>query len=158
MPQPNDSEAAVHAQLILADFAQVTDGKLTIVGGGWDRTGPKPSPSGIGLLLKVPWEETNRRHDVSLRLLDSDGAPVLDPKGNPIGMANHFEVGRPAGLAAGAHQTVCMAMNISPLPLTPGSRYEWVLSVDDRTREEWRAPFLVRSSPSPSGGSATRTT
>ena len=71
----------MHAQLILADFAQVAGGKLTLVGAGWDRTGPTPTPTGIGILLKVPWEATNRRHEVSVRLLDSDGAPVLDPKG-----------------------------------------------------------------------------
>lgn len=67
--------------LILADFAQVADGKLTVVGAGWDKIGPKPSPSGIGLLLKVPWEETNQRHKVDLSLVDSDGGPVLDAKG-----------------------------------------------------------------------------
>lgn len=137
----------MQAQLILADFAQVADNKLTIVGGGWDRTGPKPTPSAIGLLIKVPWEETNQRHEVSLRLVDSDGGAVVDPKGNPIGLANTFEVGRPPGLAAGAHQNVCMAMNVGPLPLKPGNRYEWVLSIDSRTEEDWRVPFLVREEP-----------
>ena len=27
--------------MLLADFAQVSDGKLTIVGGGWSLTGPE---------------------------------------------------------------------------------------------------------------------
>ena len=134
----------MQAQLILADFAQVSDGKLTWVGAGWDRTGPKPTPSGIGLLIKVPWEATNQRHDVLLRLLDSDGAQVRDPNGKPMGMGSQFEVGRPPGLAAGALQTVCIALNVGPLPLTPGARFEWVLSIDDRTQEDWRAAFHVR--------------
>jgi hypothetical protein len=32
--------------MLLADFAQVSDGKLTVVGGGWSLTGPDPSRSG----------------------------------------------------------------------------------------------------------------
>jgi hypothetical protein len=137
----------VHAQVILADFAQVADGKLTVVGAGWDRTGPTPTPSGIGILIKVPWEETNQRHEVAVQLLDSDGAAVADPKGQPIGMANQFEVGRPAGLAAGAQQNVCMALNVGPLPLQGGQRYEWVLSIDGETHEDWRVAFHVRTAP-----------
>ena len=132
------------AMLILADFAQVSDGKLTVVGAGWDKVGPKPSPSGIGLLLKVPWEETNQRHKVDLSLVDSDGGPVLDAKGAPIAMSSNFEVGRPAGLAAGAEQNVCLALNISPLPLQPGSRYVWVLAIDEVSNDDWRVAFHVR--------------
>ena len=137
----------MQAQLILADFAQVANGKLTVVGAGWDRTGPTPTPSGIGLIIKVPWEETNQQHQVSLQLLDSDGGPVNDPAGKVVGLASHFEVGRPPGLAAGALQTVCLAMNIGPLPLQPGQRYEWVLTIDGRSRDDWRAAFHVRSAP-----------
>ena len=36
---------AVRVTMLLADFAQVADGKLTVVGGGWSLTGPEPCRS-----------------------------------------------------------------------------------------------------------------
>src|SRR4029077_19300015 len=39
--------ARVKVTMLLADFAQVADGKLTVVGGGWSLTGPEPTPFGI---------------------------------------------------------------------------------------------------------------
>jgi hypothetical protein len=137
----------VKAQLLLADFAQVADGKLTVVGAGWDKTGPGPSPSGIGLLIGVPWDDTNIRHTVELRLIDSDGQPVADPNGHPIGLQSHFEVGRPPGLLAGADQSVALAMNIGPLPLKPGLRYVWELSIDGESADDWRVAFSMRPAP-----------
>ena len=59
--------------MLLADYAVVSDGKLTIVGGGWSQTGPEPASFGIGLLIQVPWDQANTRHSFSVELLDSDG-------------------------------------------------------------------------------------
>jgi len=39
--------------MLLADFAQVSDGKLTVVGGGWSLTGPEPVPFGIAILIRA---------------------------------------------------------------------------------------------------------
>ena len=62
--------------LMLADSAQVADGKLFyILGGGWSITGP-PAPSAIALLVEVPWDQTNRRLEWRFELVDSDGYPV----------------------------------------------------------------------------------
>ena len=52
----------VKVTMLLADFAQVADGKLTVVGGGWSLTGPEPTPFGIAILVHVPWDQANRRH------------------------------------------------------------------------------------------------
>ncbi len=60
--------------MLLADYAVVSDGKLTIVGGGWSQTGPEPASFGIGLLIQVPWDQANTRHSFSVELLDSDGS------------------------------------------------------------------------------------
>ena len=38
--------------MLLADAAQVSEGKLHILGGGWSVTGP-PAPSAIALLVEV---------------------------------------------------------------------------------------------------------
>ena len=45
--------------MMLADSAQVSEGKLFILGGGWSVTGP-PAPSAIALHVEVPWDQTNR--------------------------------------------------------------------------------------------------
>ena len=51
--------------MLLADFAQVSDGKLTVVGGGWSLTGPEAVPFGIAILIRVPWDQANQRHVMS---------------------------------------------------------------------------------------------
>src|SRR6185295_11764518 len=56
----------VKVTMLLADFAQVSDGKLTVVGGGWSLTGPEMTPFGIALLVQVPWDQANRRHTLRL--------------------------------------------------------------------------------------------
>ena len=62
--------------LIIADAAQVVGGKL--LGGGYDRvTLPKGPPAGhsmaVAVSFRVPWNETNVKHDFELKILDGDG-------------------------------------------------------------------------------------
>lgn len=129
--------------LLLADAAQVSDGKLHILGGGWSITGP-PSPSAIALLLEVPSTETNRQHNLRLELLDGGGGVVLDAHDEPVVVDAQFEVGRPAGAKPGAPIAVPMALNLAPLPLKPSAQYEWRLTIDGRSEESWRLPFRTR--------------
>jgi uncharacterized protein DUF6941 len=133
--------------MILADYAVVSDGKLTIVGGGWSQTGPEPSAFGIGLLIQVPWDQANTRHVFSVELLDADGAEVVlqteEDEEQPVAFGGEFEVGRPPGLKPGTPLDFPVAVNSTPLPLEPG-RYEWRLTIDDESREFWTLPFTVR--------------
>jgi hypothetical protein len=137
--------------MLLADYAVVSDGKLTIVGGGWSQTGPEPAAFGIGLLIQVPWDQANTMHSFSMELLDADGAPVSfddeEEEGESdqvVAFGGEFEVGRPPGLKPGTPLDFPVAVNSTPLPLAPG-RYEWRLTIDDESREDWRMPFTVRS-------------
>ncbi len=133
------------ATLILADYAVVSDGKLTIVGGGWSQTSPEPGSFGIGLLIQVPWDQANSLHKFSVELLDADGAPVVFDEGEePVAFGGDFEVGRPPGLKPGTPLDFPVAVNATPLPLEPG-RYEWRLTIDDESRVDWTLPFTVRS-------------
>jgi hypothetical protein len=135
----------VKATLILADYAVVSDGKLTIVGGGWSQTGPEPGSFGIGLLIQVPWDQANSLHKFSVELLDADGAAVAFDEGEePVAFGGDFEVGRPPGLKPGTPLDFPVAVNATPLPLEPG-RYEWRLTIDDESRADWTLPFTVRS-------------
>ncbi|HXG77703.1 MAG TPA: hypothetical protein VNJ53_14140 [Gaiellaceae bacterium] len=135
------------ATMLLADYAVVADGKLTIVGGGWSMTGPEPTPFGIALLIQVPWDQANTPHHFSVELLDADGQPVTveteEGEEQPVAFGGDFEVGRPPGLKPGTPLDFPVAVNSSPLPLPPG-RYEWRLTIDGISREDWTLPFTVR--------------
>jgi hypothetical protein len=140
----------VKVTMLLADFAQVADGKLTVVGGGWSLTGPEQVPFGIALLIQVPWDRANQRHVMRLELVDADGQPVLvdtDEDGEqPIVFFDDlpFEVGRPPGLKPGTYLDFPVAVNSAPLALEPGL-YVWRLTIDDEADPDWRLPFTVRS-------------
>jgi hypothetical protein len=138
----------VKATMLLADYAVVSDGKLTIVGGGWSQTGPEPSSFGIGLLIQVPWDQANTMHAFSVELVDSDGAEVIlqtaEEDEQPVAFGGEFEVGRPPGLKPGTPLDFPVAVNSTPLPLEPG-RYEWRLTIDGKSREDWTLPFTVRA-------------
>jgi hypothetical protein len=136
----------MRATLLLADHAVVAEGKLYINGGGWSVTSPG-APSAIAVKLDVPWDRTNQRLHLRLRLIGQDGEPVAVPgtEGQQlVEIAAEAEVGRPAGLAHGADIDFPLAFQIGPLPLQPGQRYEWVLDIDGETREEWRLTFSTR--------------
>ena len=90
--------------MLFADAAQVANGKLFILGGGWSVTGPEPSPSAIVLKIAVPWDQANKSHHLVLSLIDTDGNPLTasDPAGQqqPFRIEADFEAGRPAGIAS----------------------------------------------------------
>ncbi len=137
------------ATLILADFARVAEGKLDILGAGWSLAGPEPVSMGLGVLIDVPWNQTNQRHSMVVRLLGEDGQLYLLPGPDgapPQGIEAHtdFEVGRPPGIAAGTAQPFALALNLAQLPLAPGRRYEWRLEIDSETDDDWRVTFATR--------------
>lgn len=139
---------------MLCDAAEAADGKLFILGGGWNVTGPDPRPSAVAILIDVPWDQANQRHPFTLSLLTEDGQQVLQqgPEGpQPVVVEAFVEVGRPPGTPPGTPLTVPFAINIGPLGLAQGARYVWALTLAGETREEWRLPFSVRAPAAPSG-------
>jgi hypothetical protein len=136
--------------MMLADHAQVSDGKLFISGGGWSIGGPGPIPCGVALLFHVPWDRTNHKTSFTLRLADADGQPAmtLGPLGEqPIVVAGQFEVGRPAGVLPGTDINVPIAFNTILAQLEPGRQYTWILEVDGYPDDNWRLSFATRALP-----------
>jgi hypothetical protein len=132
--------------MMLADHAQVADGKLFISGGGWSTCGPGPSPCAVAVLFHVPWQETDRKVSFTLRLLDEDGHGVHQPgpeSAVPVHVNGHFEAHRTAATAPGSEITVPMSFNII-LQLAPGGRYIWALEVDGHSDDVWQLPFATR--------------
>lgn len=137
------------ATILLADAAQVAEGKLYVLGGGWTYTGPQPSPMAVVLLMFVPWGDTNKDHNAILTLENGDGKPhmVDTPMGSqPLKAEAKFQVGRPPGVKQGSDQVVPIALNLPPMQLKPDSSYSWKLQIDGVAREEWTVTFYTRPS------------
>jgi hypothetical protein len=136
--------------MMLADSAQEVGGKLYILGGGWSITGPDPVPMAIALKLEVPWDRTNEQHSLLLELLDDDGNAVLvdgpEEHGEqvPLQVTGEFEAGRPPGIKPGTPIDSALAVNFGPLALEAGRRYQWRLSIDGETDEDWALGFSTR--------------
>ena len=135
--------------MLLADYAAVSEGKLTIVGGGWSVTGPEIPPFSIALCIHVPWDRANLAHTLRLELVDADGGPVTvetEDGDEPIAIDGTFEVGRPAGLKPGTPLEALFAFNLATPPqIPPGGRYEWRLTIDGEGGEGWSLPFSTRA-------------
>lgn len=134
--------------MMLADHAQVAEGKMFISGGGWSVTGTPTQPSALAVLLQVPWADANRKIPFKLRLVNADGQPVqqqtVSGEPAPVEITGEFEVGRPPGLLEGTMLDAPLAANVPPLLLAPG-RYVWELWLDGETKSAWQVTFLARS-------------
>lgn len=136
--------------MLLADSAQAVGGKLYILGGGWSITGPMPVPSAIAIKIEVPWNLASRQHSIVLELLTADGQLVRLPAPpqeglQPVRVEGQVGTGIPPGLIEGTPVDATLALNIGPMPLPPGARYVWRLSIDGDTREEWQVAFSTRT-------------
>jgi hypothetical protein len=126
------------AFLMLADHSESLGGKLYAMGGGWNalRLPSLPHDWGfsIAFAIDVPWDETNRRHELTLHIEDPDGQVL----GDPFGM--EFEAGRPPGTPAGQDQRVLLSLATRQTFETAGP-HATVVKVADR--EVGRARFYI---------------
>lgn len=137
--------------MMLADAAQVSDGKLFVLGGGWQFIGSPQSPYAVAIIVAVPWTETNKKHRLSVALHDSDGNPVRiatqtsGADAQAVSFAAEFEIGRPPGFKPGTPLNVPLAFGVGPLGM-PAGRYEWSCTIDDGApRDDWKLAFDIRS-------------
>jgi hypothetical protein len=134
------------AKILLADSAEVREGLLFLLGGGWAEAGPAPQPFAIAGIIEVDWEETNAHHTIEFNIEDEDGAPLVVPTptgDQPVKIASTFELGRPPGSARGSSFNMPVAVPIVALPWTPGRRYVVRLVID--AVEVDRLKFSVRT-------------
>ena len=133
--------------MLLCDAAQVADGKLYVLGGGWSLIGPDPMPSAIALKIDVEWNEIDQPHHWELFLVDEDGNPVIaEGLEGPQAIEGRgdVEVGRPVAVPEGSPVDVALALNFGPLPLASGARYRWNLVIDGTASDEWSLSFSTR--------------
>jgi hypothetical protein len=127
--------------LILSDAAQISGGKLFLLGGGWDVltvTSDFPVSRRIGLAVSflVPWNETNEKHPFEVMIQTDDGEEVAKINGQ-------IEQGRPPGIPSGSSQRAQVAADLGLQFKTPGV-YSIATMVDGR--EAKRTQFRVVSS------------
>lgn len=115
--------------LLVADYAEVINGKSYIVGGGWDRLSPPSYPAelriGIAAGVRVPFLESNRPHHFSITLRDGDGGELFRVEGD-------LETGRPPR-SRGESTLVPIAMN-APLRIEKPQTFELTAQVGESVR------------------------
>jgi hypothetical protein len=140
----------------LADSVVVAEGKLYAQGAGWNTINVQSLPAvhdrvGIGMIIDVPYTDTNQEHQFSLHLETEDGEqlPLGDappgmetPDGRIRTIEGVFNMGRPPMLVAGDDQLIPLAINLNGLPFTAAGRYTFVIAVDGE--EVKRLPFRVQ--------------
>jgi hypothetical protein len=131
---------------LLADSAQVAEGKTYILGGGvtilW--RGQYPAPLGVSLVayLRYHRSETDSDHTLRVQVMDADGNPVVPE------ISGEFHLGEPApGLPPGVALGLPVVIPFPPLPALqkPGA-YSVEILVDDRHVKS--LPFAVAHPPS----------
>ena len=89
--------------MVVADAASAAGNRLYIHGAGWDimwaMSFPWVQPSfAVAVRLRVPWNDTNQAHELSIDVMDADGRSLLP---NPPGaLTGAITAGRPPELAA----------------------------------------------------------
>lgn len=141
----------IHAKVILADFVQVSDGKLTAVGSNWNwmRIATPAVTFGVGVMIDWPPAEVGSHHKITVDLVDEDGHvfELVAPDGavTPLHFSQDVPVVSAPGADGGARVTQSLAMMYGGVPLQPGTRYEVRLEIDDEADADWFAAFSTRS-------------
>jgi hypothetical protein len=133
MEDPNELEIDF---MFLADKAETLNGKLYVMGGGWDRIfmpqipGPLPIPISVAISIVVPWNLTNRRFKFALELTDADSNRLpLTPEQEVFSV--DFETGRPPGLKPGSPQRTVLTVTLNPgLQFEKEGRYSFHGTID----------------------------
>ncbi|MCE7883464.1 MAG: hypothetical protein DYH08_06325 [Actinobacteria bacterium ATB1] len=129
LPHPDaDSPAKPSGLLLLCDAAEAIGGKLYLLGAGWSRQVLPEGHMGkmaLAIRIKIPWNMANTKLDLEMRLVTSDGEPVLNEDNQEVKIVATVEVGRPPGLAKGTPLDFTAAVDTN-VTLDP-KQYEWQL-------------------------------
>jgi hypothetical protein len=130
---------------LLADAVQVLQGKLYVLGGGWNTLFvvefPARHPSvGVGLRVRVPWSWTEQPLRIGIDLQDEDGARMLP--GPPISQT--VKVSRPQGMPDGSDVVLARSFTFNNLVFPKSGSFSFVISLDDVPADRLRFTVLER--------------
>jgi len=126
----------------LADAAQVTAGKLYVLGGAFDTINARSFPAvhrsiAVVLVAEVGPGDRNRDLSIKVELLDEDGGALgVESQGK-------LRVGAPSALPAGASSLVPLVSGFGNIKFPQAGGYVFVVRHEDE--ELGRIPFRVRS-------------
>jgi hypothetical protein len=125
----------------LADAAQVTAGKLYVLGGAFDTVTARTFPAvhrslAVVLIAEVGPGDRNRDLPIRIQLLDEDGGELgIESQGN-------LRVGAPSALPAGASSIVPLVSACGNIRFpTPGG---YVFRISHEDEELGQIPFRMR--------------
>ena len=128
--------------MLLADAAQVADGKLSVLGAGIAVVPPTPQPLALALVVTVPWSRADETIPWVCELLDTEGMPVM--AGDvPVLVNGQVSAGRPQGWPESQPLNVPVVISFNGLPLEPGKSFVWRLAIDGASDERWMVSFSV---------------
>ena len=116
---------------MLADSAQVQNGKLFILGGGFDTISVRSLPAvhrslTLAMVAEVEPDERQRDLELLITLIDEDGAPVgVEAKGR-------LRVGAPPNLPPGSSSIVPIVSPFHNITFSEAKGYTFVVSLEDR--------------------------
>jgi hypothetical protein len=126
--------------IVLADYAEIVNGKLYLMGGGWNtffaREVPVQMRIAVAVGVRIEWEETNRPIPVRVYVEDDDGKELARIEGT-------MQVGRPANLPGGSSQLSQMAVNLSLSAARYGNYRIRALAGEGEFAEESGVSFRV---------------
>ena len=123
--------------LIVANHVEAINGLLYLSGGGWTDLHRRilngsvpPSHFGIGMAVRVPWHETNKKHRYIVEVqADDTGQAIVHAEGD-------ISVGQPPQLARGSVQHAIVAISIDMTFPKAGS-YGIVATIDRKGETIW---------------------
>ena len=130
--------------LILADAAEALNGKLYLMGGGWDsifvRDISQHVAIGIACGILIPYGETDEEHTLTLAIENQDGGQVASP------LTVKFKTGRPPTLDRGASMHLPFAIK-AEYTLPEFGTYVVRATVDGRADSSRATSFAARPVP-----------
>lgn len=114
----------------LADSAEEVNGKLYMLGGGWDRLAAKSFPTvkkrlTLPAIISLPWQELNKEHKFEIKLLDASGRRVFD---KPI--LGGFRAETLPGSVDEDEVKLVLSVEIENIKIQREGRYVFVLEID----------------------------
>jgi hypothetical protein len=135
--------------LILADRAEAVNGKLYLMGGGWDRLAiadfAKPVTLSFAVGVLVPWNATNQEHQLDLTIEDFDGRPT----GFHTGV--RFTAGRSPSAIPGQSQRIMIAIPAVAHAFPAAGKYTLQATINQVVRKRVEF-YIVPAPPRPSHG------
>jgi hypothetical protein len=126
--------------LILADAAQVANGKLFILGGGWSlyRSAVYPAQVqlGLGISILIDWNEAGIKHPVTITMADEAGVPIIPE------LKGQVEAAKSTDVPTGATQRALLAVNANLLIGRPGRYFVAATAGSSRVEVAFDALFV----------------